>query len=203
MAKPVTKDDKKKTASSTGGISGMLPLLGHVTALAGASLLLAATLEMPFVDLSHTLHSFAPLFALIGLVGFSLSFFASAKVSKSRHGTHPEAMAALRGELEAMLAAHKAATDEAGTAQRNQTTQSIKDMAQKVDGFLGGEHARLTEENERLRGQLDAIKRQDAEKIAGELDALRQKNAELEERITQWAVGSVDNRIERKTLQAA
>jgi hypothetical protein len=50
---------------------------------------------------------------------------------------------------------------------------------------------------------VEGLQRQEADKAAGEIDALRQKNAELEERITQWAVGSIDSRIERKTLQAA
>ncbi|MGB8818902.1 MAG: hypothetical protein WCC66_13370, partial [Rhizobiaceae bacterium] len=73
----------------------------------------------------------------------------------------------------------------------------------KVDAFIGGEHARLKDENEKLLGELRGLHKSDADKVAEEIEALRIKNAELQEKITQWAVGAVESRIERKTLQAA
>jgi hypothetical protein len=112
-------------------------------------------------------------------------------------------LAALRSELDAIVAAQKAALDDAASAHRAQTGAALKETSQKVEAFVGAEHGRLKDENDRLRSQLDGLQRQDAEKAAEEINALRQKNAELEERITQWAVGSIESRIERKTLQAA
>lgn len=203
MAKPAPKDDKKKTGKSGGGIGRHLPVLGFAMAILNAGLLAGATLDLTFFDLRPVLHGLEPVFALVLIVGSSLCFFASAKISDQRHKSAPDAIAALRSEVEAMLAAHKAAAEESAAAIRTQTAATLKEVSQKVEVFVGSEHGRLKEENDRLRGHLEGLQRQDAEKIAGELDSLRQKNAELEERITQWAVGSIDNRIERKTLEAA
>ena len=83
-----------------------------------------------------------------------------------------------------MIAAHKAAADEAASAHRAQTAAALKEVAQKVETFIDGEYARLKDENDRHRIRLEELQRQDAEKAAVELDTLRQKNAELEERIT-------------------
>lgn len=203
MAKPAPKDDKKKAGTANGSNSGLLPVIGFGCALAGSCLLAVATLDLKFVDLRPALHGLEPVFALFLIAGSSLCFFTSMSASSRRHKAGPDAIAALRSEVEAMIAAQKSAAEEAATALRAQSAVTVKEVSQKVETFLGGEHARLKEENDRLRSHLDGLQRQDAEKIAGELTALRQKNAELEERITQWAVGSVDSRIERKTLEAA
>ena len=203
MAKPAPKDDKKKTGTKTGGFGGLLPVLGFALAALSACLLVMATLDLKMLDLRPVLHGLEPVFALVMIAGSSLCFFASSSLSVQRHKATPDAIAALRGEVEAMLAAQKAGAEEAAATFRAQSAATLKEVSQKVETFLGGEHARLKEENDRLRGHLDGLQRQDAEKIAGELDSLRQKNAELEERITQWAVGSIDSRIERKTLEAA
>jgi hypothetical protein len=203
MAKPAPRDDKKKAGTATSGIGGLLPMIGFALAALAACLLAAATLDLKFVDMRPVLHGLEPVFALLLIGSSSLCFFASSKVSANMHKATPDALAALRGEVEAMLAAHKAAAEEAAATLRSQTAVTLKDVSQKVETFIGGEHVRLKEENDRLRGHLEGLQRQDAEKIAGEMELLRQKNAELEERITLWAVGSIDSRIERKTLEAA
>lgn len=203
MAKPAPKDVKNKAGTASGGISGLLPVIGFGCALAGSSLLAVATLDLKIMDLRPVLHGLEPVFVLLLIAGSSLCYFGSSSLSSRRHKAGPDAIAALRSEVEAMIAAQKSAAEEAANALRTQSAVTLKEVSQKVETFLGGEHARLKEENDRLRSHLDGLQRQDAEKIAGELSSLRQKNAELEERITQWAVGSVDSRIERKTLEAA
>lgn len=203
MAKPAPKDDKKKSASASGGIGALLPVTGFALAALGACMLVVTTLDLKVVDLRPVLHGLEPVFALLLIGGSTLCYFASSKVSAQKHKSTPDALAALRSEVEAMLAAHKAAAEEATATLRSQTAATLKEVSQKVETFVAGEHGRLKEENDRLRGHLDGLQRQDAEKIAGEMELLRQKNAELEERITQWAVGSIDSRIERKTLEAA
>jgi hypothetical protein len=203
MAKPAPKDDKKKNSKASSGIAGQVPLLGFILAVIGAVLLALAMLDFKFVDLRPVLHGIEPVFAVLVFAGAAVCYFGSARVSDLRHKMHPDTFIAFRAEMEAIFAAQKAAVDEAALAHRTQTAASIREIAQKVETFIGGEHARLKEENDRLRSHMEGLQRQEAEKAAGEIDVLRQKNAELEERITQWAVGSIDSRIERKTLQAA
>lgn len=203
MAKPAPKEDKKKSGIPAGGIAGQMPLLGFVLALAGAMLLALATIDFKFIDLRPGFHGLEPVFAVMLFAGASISFFSSIRISAQKHKVHPETFMTFRSELEAIFAVQKAAADESASTHRTQTAASLKEIAQKVEIFIGGEHARLKEENDRLRSHMEGLQRLEAEKAAGEIDALRQKNAELEERITQWAVGSIDNRIERKTLQAA
>jgi hypothetical protein len=203
MAKPAPKDDKKKAGTADGGISRLLPVIGFGCAFAGACLLAVATLDLKLVDMRPALHGLEPVFALLLIAGACLCYFGSTSLSSRRHKAVPDSIAALRGEVEAMIAAQKSAAEEAATALRTQSAATLKEVTQKVEAFIGGEHTRLKEENDRLRTHLDSLQRQDAEKIAGELTSLRQKNAELEERITKWAVESVDSRIERKTLEAA
>jgi ElaB/YqjD/DUF883 family membrane-anchored ribosome-binding protein len=203
MAKPVPKDDKKKSSKAVSGIVGKMPLLGFLLGIIGAVLLALAAVDFRLIDFRPVFHGFEPVFVVLLFAGATLCFFGAARVSAQRHKIHPDSFATFRSELETMLSAQKAAADDAASAHRTQTAASLKDIAQKVDAFIGGEHARLKEENDRLRSHVEGLQRQEADKAAGEIDALRQKNAELEERITQWAVGSIDSRIERKTLQAA
>ena len=203
MAKPAPKDDKKKNNKASGSVAGLVPLLGFILAFVGGVLLALATLDFKLIDLRPVFHGIEPVFAVFVFAGTALCFFGSARASDLRHQIHPDTFVAFRTEMEAIFAAQKAAVDEAALAHRTQTAASTREIAQKVDTFIGGEHARLKEENDRLRSHMEGLQRQEAEKAAGEIDALRQKNAELEERITQWAVGSIDSRIERKTLQAA
>lgn len=203
MAKPAAKDDKKKGSGSSGGIGGLLPgLLFGVAALL-AVLLALSLFDFKFLDLRPAIHGLAPWLYLASLVMVSLSFFFAGSNSKRRHMAYPESMAAFRSEIESLLAAQKAAAEEAANANKAQSAAALKEVTQKVETFIGAEHGRLKEENDRLRTHLDSLLNRDAEKVAAEMEALRQKNAELEQRITQWAVGSIDSRIERKTLQAA
>jgi hypothetical protein len=203
MAKPTPKDGNRTKDQTAGRLASILPLAGFGIAAVSATLLALSTLDFLVVDLRPVLHGLGPVFALSLIAAASMTFLAAKRHSSSLHAEHGQTFLACRAELEGMFAAQKSASEEAATAHRTQLAGLVKEVSQKVDTFIGSEHARLKEENDRLRSHLEGLQRQDAEKIAGELDTLRQKNAELEERITQWAVGSIDSRIERKTLQAA
>jgi DNA topoisomerase VI subunit B len=203
MAKPLPKDNKKGASGASGGMAVHLPLVGFVLALAGVAFLALSAIDFKFFDLRPLLHGFEPVFAMLHVCGATICYFGLGKNSAMRHKAYPDIFAAFRSEADAAFSAHKAAAEEAATAHRTQIATSLKEVTQRVDAFIGGEHARLKEENDRLRTLLEGHQRQESEKVASELDSLRQKNAELEQRITQWAVSSIDSRIERKTLQAA
>ncbi len=197
------KDDKKKGSGSSAGIGGLLPGLSFGLAMVFAILTALAIFDFKFFDLRPVLHGLEPWF-LSGLPDACVAgvFFRRTKFETQAFGLS-ETLAAFRAEIESLIAAQKSATEEAASANKTQSAAALKEITQKVDTFIGAEHGRLKEENDRLRTHLDSLLSRDAEKVASEMEALRQKNAELEQRITQWAVGSIDSRIERKTLQAA
>lgn len=203
MAKPVAKDDKKKAGSGGSGLVKLLPLVSLVLASLFAFLLAGATLDLHFLDLRPALHGLEAVFAGLLLGACHLYVYAASKASAASFASQASAVIAIRDEFEALASAHKAAVEEAAGVHRTQAAASIKEITQKVDAFIGGEHARLKGENEKLLGELRGLQKNDADKVAEEIEALRLKNAELQEKITQWAVGSVETRIERKTLQAA
>ena len=64
-----------------------------------------------------------------------------------------------------------------------------------VDGFSGQDRDSLQEENQRLRDEIEAIKKAEQEKAEGHAEALRKRNEELEEQIKQWAIEAVGKTV--------
>ncbi|MGB8817824.1 MAG: hypothetical protein WCC66_07875, partial [Rhizobiaceae bacterium] len=172
MAKPVAKDDKKKAGSGVSSIVKLLPIVSLVLASLFAFLLAAATLDLHFLDLRPALHGLEAVFASLLLGACHLYIFAASKASAAGFAGQASAMIALRDEFEALALAHKASIDEAAGVHRTQAAASIKEITQKVDAFIGGEHARLKDENEKLLGELRGLHKSDADKVAEEIEAL-------------------------------
>jgi len=184
MAKKPAGKPTDQAASAAGGNSLMITIL-QIAGFAGFALaltvLVAGMHDLGFVDLTHSLHvMIVPMLILI-ILSVSLYAFASGKNAAARHAGHAAALERQKEDLEQKIAATEA----------------------RMESYLGPAHAALIEENEGLKARLEEIRRQEEEKINAEIAGLRAQNTELQDKITNWAVGTVETAISDETRSAA
>lgn len=184
MAKKPAAKPTDQSASAAGGSSLIMTIL-QVAGFGGFALALTVMVagmhDLGFVDLTHSLHvMIVPMLVLI-ILSLSLYAFASGKNAAARHAAHAAALEKQKDELEQKIAATEA----------------------RLETYLGPAHAALIEENEGLKARLEEIRQQEEEKINAEIAGLRAQNTELQDKITNWAVGTVETAISDETRSAA
>ena len=181
--KPATKPTDQP-ASAAGGNSMIMTIL-QIAGFAGFALaltvLVAGMHDLGFVDLTHSLHVMIVPMLILTILSVSLYAFASGRNAAATHAAHAVAMEKQKEDLEQKIAATEA----------------------RLEAYLGPAHSALIEENEGLKATLEEIRRQEEEKINSEIAGLRAQNTELQEKITNWAVGTVETAISDETRSAA
>lgn len=183
MAKKPAVKATDQSASAAGG--SMLMTILQVAGFGGFAIALTVMVagmhDLGFVDLTHSLHvMIVPMLVLI-ILSLSLHAFASGKNAAARHAAHAAALEKQKEELEQKIAATEA----------------------RLEAYLGPAHTALIEENEGLKARLEEIRLQEEEKINAEIAGLRAQNTELQDKITNWAVGTVETAISDETRSAA
>ena len=179
--KPADKATGNTKGGNGSGIMTILQIAGFGLGTIALMVLVAAMQDLGFVDLTHTLEiAIVPMLVLI-VLSVSLYAFANSKIHAAK------------------FAAAQQAVDEAKEA----FEQRIAAVEARIEGHIGGEYERLKAENEQLKGHFDEIRKQEDEKIGIELEQLRQKNAELQDKISTWAVNSVDAAMSDESKSAA
>ena len=171
MAKKPT--DKTADKSSAGGMMKIVQMAGFGLGVVALMVMAAGMADLGFIDLTHSL-GIAVVPALVFVI-LSLAMYAYANAQ-----IHA-----------AKFAAAQTALDEASA----QLEQRISALEIRIDGHIGSEYEALKAENEELKGQLDEIRKAEDEKIGSEIEQLRQKNEELQDKISTWAVSSIDAAI--------
>ena len=184
MAKKPAAKAIDQSASAAGGSSMIMTILqvaGFGCFAIALTVMVAGMHDLGFVDLTHSLHvMIVPMLVLI-ILSVSLYSFASGKNAAARHAGHTAALEKQKEELEQKIAATEA----------------------RMETYLGPTHTALIEENEGLKAKLEEIRRQEEEKINAEIAGLRAQNTELQDKITNWAVGTVETAISDETRSAA
>lgn len=204
MAKPPAKEVAKKPAQTDAPDRSSLMLTGAVAAAAlSAIVLVLAAFDLHFVDLRYAMQGGDAIAAIALVVCALLGVRLAATAIGRRIAGIEAAVAGIREEVAETLNGEKAAATDGLAASRAEVSALLKTVDHKVEAFLGAEFARLKEENASLAAALDARRKADDENLALEVESLRRINAELQERITHWAVDTVENRVERKSLHVA
>lgn len=183
MAKKPAVKATDQSASAAGGSMMMtiLQVAGFGGFAIALTVMVAGMHDLGFVDLTHSLHvMIVPMLVLI-VLSLSLYAFASGKNAAARHAAHAAALEKQKEELEQKIAATEA----------------------RLEAYLGPAHTALIEENEGLKAKLEEIRLQEEEKINAEIAGLRAQNTELQDKITNWAVGTVETAISDETRSAA
>lgn len=204
MAKPAPKETARKPAKPDGpGLAGTVATVGVALSALSSVVLVLAGVDLHVVDLRHALHGLDALAAPLLLVGSFAAVLAGAQAWRTRQDAADAAIASLKDDAGETVARQLQAASDGFSTARAETAAAIKAIEARVDAFLGPELPRLRQENDRLREALEAREKADSEGLAAEIEALRRTNAELQDKITHWAVDTVDSRIERKSLHAA
>lgn len=183
MAKKPAVKATDQSASAAGG--SMLMTILQVAGFGGFAIALTVMVagmhDLGFVDLTHSLHVMIVPMLLLIILSLSLHAFASGKNAAARHAAHAAALEKQKEELEQKIAATEA----------------------RLEAYLGPAHTALIEENEGLKARLEEIRLKEEEKINAEIAGLRAQNTELQDKITNWAVGTVETAISDETRSAA
>ena len=183
MAKKPAVKATDQSASAAGGsmLMSILQVAGFGGFAIALTVMVAGMHDLGFVDLTHSLHvMIVPMLVLI-ILSLSLHAFASGKNAAARHAAHAAALEKQKEELEQKIAATEA----------------------RLEAYLGPAHTALIEENEGLKARLEEIRLKEEEKINAEIAGLRAQNTELQDKITNWAVGTVETAISDETRSAA
>ena len=183
MAKKPAVKATDQSASAAGGSMMMtiLQVAGFGGFAIALTVMVAGMHDLGFVDLTHSLHvMIVPMLVLI-VLSLSLYAFASGKNAAAQHAAHAAALEKQKEELEQKIAATEA----------------------RLEAYLGPAHTALIEENQGLKTRLEEIRLQEEEKINAEIAGLRAQNTELQDKITNWAVGTVETAISDETRSAA
>lgn len=206
MAKAGKKDAKAPkdgNAAKGAGIMGLLRVSGFALSILSAAFLCVSLLDMGFIDLRPKLHGFSGPAAGALLVFVMLSAFAGSRVAASERAARDAQIEALKGELAERLAADLDTKVGGLGSVGAEVTQKVAVLDEKIEKFLGAEFERLTAENEGYRKEIDQSRVDEISKASEEIEALRAKNQELQEKISKWAVESVDSKIGQEKLHAA
>lgn len=209
MAKAGKKDAKSAKAAEPKqgpGMMGVIRLVTFVLSLAAALFLCVSLLDMGFVDLRPTLHGFAGMAAGALILLIILSTFAGSRVAAAERKALQGEIEALRASIdEQVTAAFEVKVGNLGSVEAEMTqklktietdlTQQLTAVDEKIEKFLGAQFERLNSENEDFRKAIDQSRRDELSKTSEELEALRAKNQELQDKISKWAVESVDDKI--------
>lgn len=173
--KPDKKDAKPK--QSGGGIMGLLPKILGALAITFAALLFAAAMDVGHFGLHDMIAPMAVvpvvLYLLLGMAHLFMGGGGSSADAPAGGGDMTESFADFQSK----------------TASRFASIQN------SLDAMAGRDYDSLLEENRSLKEQLEAIHEAAREKVDHEVELLREKNRELEEKIKQWAVQTVDNAV--------
>jgi FtsZ-binding cell division protein ZapB len=184
MSKKPADKAAGKTKAGAGQGSAMMSILqiaGFGAATIAVAVMVAGMHDLGFIDLTHSLEiAVVPMLVLL-ILAASVHAFANAKIHAAKFTAAEQSVGELRDLLE----------------------QRIASVETRIDGHLGAEYEALKTENEALKAQLDEIRKAEDEKIGSEIEQLRQKNTELQEKISTWAVNSVEAAIAEEKRPAA
>jgi len=171
MAKKPT--EKAADKSGAGGMMKIVQMAGFGLGVVAVMVMVAGMADLGFIDLTHTLEmAVVPMLVLVVL---SMAMYAYAN-----------------GQIHAAkFATARTALDEASA----QLEQRISALEIRIENHIGSAYEALKAENDELKGQLDDIRKSEDAKIGSEIEQLRQKNEELQEKISTWAVNSIDAAI--------
>ncbi|MFZ2099613.1 MAG: hypothetical protein WAU86_03515 [Oricola sp.] len=168
MAKKPT--DKAADKSNAGGTMTIVQVAGFGLGVIAFMVMVAGMADLGFVDLSHTLSvAVVPMLVLV-ILSVAMHAFANANIHAAR------------------FASAEAALEESST----RLEQRISSIELRINGHIGTEYEALKAENATLKAHLDEIRKAEDDKIGSEIEQLRQKNAELQDKISTWAVNSVE-----------
>jgi len=165
--------DKAADKSNAGGIMTIVQMAGFGLGVIALMVMVAGMADLGFIDLTHSLGiAVVPMLVLV-VLSMAMYAYANAQIHAAK------------------FAAAQTALDEASA----QLEQRISAVEIRIDGHLGSEYEALKAENAELKARLDEIRKAEDEKIGSEIDQLRQKNEELQDKISSWAVSSIDAAI--------
>lgn len=171
MAKKPT--EKTADKSGAGGAMKMVQMAGFGLGVVALMVMTAGMADLGFVDLTHTL-GIAVVPALVFVIlSVAMYAYANAQIHAAK------------------FAAAQTAIEEASA----QLEQRISALEIRIESHIGSEYEALKAENAELKANLEAIRTAEDEKIGSEIEQLRQKNEELQEKISTWAVSSIDAAI--------
>lgn len=194
MAKAPLKNDKKAKSSAKDplGTMRMVRLAGLVLSILAGVVLFSALFDLGFIDLRFELRDFALVALAVMLAGVVAIAYSGPRITAG-------AIAAIREELEAArgeIAAQNAAMEEKVGAQ-------VAAADQKVEKFLGAEYERLKAENEAFRKEIEQQRSVEMSRTSAEIEQLRQRNEMLQEKISKWAIDSVDSVVMHDRIHEA
>lgn len=165
--------DKTADKSNAGGTMKIVQMAGFGLGVIAVMVMVAGMADLGFADLTHSLGmAVVPMLVLV-ILSMAMYAYANAQIHAAK------------------FAAAQTALDEASA----QIEQRISALEIRIDSHIGSEYEALKAENEELKGQLDEIRKAEDEKIGSEIEQLRQKNEELQDKISTWAVSSIDAAI--------
>lgn len=169
MAKKPNDKAAEKTASA-GGMMTIVQMAGFALGVISLMVMMAGAADLGFVDLTHSLSvAVVPMLVLL-VLSIAMYAFANSKIHAAKFAAAEAALAEASAQLE----------------------QRISGIEIRIDSHIGTEYEALKTENAELKGRLDEIRQAEDAKIGDELEKLRQKNAELQDKISSWAVSSVE-----------
>lgn len=194
MAKAPLKNDKKAKSSAMDplGIMRLVRLSGLVLSILAGVVLLAALFDLGFIDLRFELRNFALVALAAMLAGIVAVAYSGSRIAAGM-------IAGIRAELEAArgeIAAQNAAMEEKIGAQ-------VATAEQKVEKFLGAEYERLKAENEAFRKEIEQQRSNEFSRTSAEIEQLRQRNEMLQEKISKWAIDSVESVVMHDRIHEA
>lgn len=194
MAKAPLKNDKKAKSSAKDplGTMRLVRLAGLVLSILAGVVLFAALFDLGFIDLRFELRDFALVALAVMLAGVVAIAYSGPRITAGAIAVIREELEAARGEI----AAQNAAMEEKVEAQ-------VAAADHKVEKFLGAEYERLKAENEAFRKEIEQQRSVEMSRTSAEIEQLRQRNEMLQEKISKWAIDSVDSVVMHDRIHEA
>jgi len=151
----------------------MVQMAGFGLGVVALMVMVAGMADLGFVDLTHSLGIVVVPMLVLVILSMAMYAYANAQIHAAK------------------FAAVQTAVDEASA----QLEQRISALEIRIEGHIGSEYEAVKAENAELKAHLDEIRKAEDDKIGSEIEQLRQKNEELQDKISTWAVNSIDAAI--------
>ncbi len=194
MAKAPLKNDRKagSAAKDPLGIMRLMRISAFASSILAGVVLFAAIFDLGFADLRFELREFALVALAVMLAGVVAVAYSGSRIAAGEIARIREELELAKGEI----AAQNAALEEKIGAR-------VAAADQKVEKFLGAEYERLKAENQEYRKEIEQQRTVEFSRTSAEIEQLRQRNEMLQEKISKWAIDSVDSVVMNDRIHEA